>query len=227
MGERTSMFTIYPYLSANEAVSFPYYLIGPETVAPDKKYPLIVVLHGRSGHAYGAWFLANEIKNKGMETFVVVPVMKESVDDWLGKKFEREDAKNPRPIDHVALMTKKIMTDFPVDPARVYVTGYSMGGVGTFGILAAYPDIFAAGVPICGASDLKAAKILATKPIWAFHGGADETMPAQLSRNIVQAIEKAGGAPKYTEYPNVGHNSWIQAYHETNLFPWLFSQSKK
>ena len=134
MGERTSMFNIYPYLSANEQVSFPYFLIAPETIAPDKKYPLILVLHGRSGHAYGAWYLADQIKNKGMEAFVVVPVMGEKISSWMKNHFEDKDPEHPRPIDHVALMTQKVMSDFAIDPARVYVTGYSMGGVARSGL---------------------------------------------------------------------------------------------
>lgn len=151
MGERTSMFGIYPYLSPNEQVSFPYYMIGPEEREDGRLYPLIMVLHGRSGHAYGAWVLADKIiSKKTMRAFVVVPVMPEDVDSWTDKEFLWKDSDYPRPIDHVALLAKKILADFPADPRRVYVTGYSMGGRGTFGALYYYPDLFAAAVPVCG-----------------------------------------------------------------------------
>ncbi len=227
MGERTSMFGIYPYLSPNKKVSFAYYLMGPKDAQSGVKYPLIVMLHGRSGHAYGGWVLADEIEKNGMPVFVVVPSMEEDIDDWTAKKFLWADLKHPRPIDHVALLTKRLIAELPIDPAKVYVTGYSMGGVGTFGMLAAYPDLFAAGVPICGGWYPEDAPKFTNMPIWAFHGAADSIVSVSQTRNIISAIEKVGGAPKYTEYPGVDHNSWVRAYNDPALWSWLLLQTKR
>ncbi len=226
MGERTSMFGLYPYKSPNENVVFPYYLLGPKDAQKGAKYPLIVVLHGRSGHAYGGWVLADQVVNRGMPTFVLVPMMEDNVKNWMDPTFRWRDFKNPRPIDHVALLTKKMIGELPIDPSRVYITGYSMGGVGTFGALKEFPDIFAAGVPICGGWHPEHAKEFITTPIWAFHGSEDKGPPPEYSRNMVEAIRKAGGTAEYTEYPGVGHNSWIYAYNEPSLWVWLFRQKK-
>lgn len=227
MGERTSMFGIYPYQSPNKKVDFAYYLIGPEKTQKDARYPLIVILHGRSGHAYGGWVLADEIKNGGMPVFALVPSMPEHVDDWNGKAFWKSDLKNPRPLDHVAILTKQLISELPIDPDRVYITGYSMGGVGTFGIVAAYPDLFAAAVPICGGWYPQQAEKFKDMPLWAFHGAKDSIVPVTQTRKIIEAIRTAGGTPDYTEYPGVDHNSWIQAYNDPGLWPWLLSQSRK
>lgn len=227
MGERTSMFGSYEYVNKNKGVKFTYYLLGPTDAQRGVRYPLIVMLHGRSGHMYGGWVLADEVVNRGMPAFVLVPMMESDVSDWTKKKFLFSDIMNPKPIDHVALLTKQLIAELPIDPAKVYVTGYSMGGIGTFGILAEYPDLFAAGVPICGGWYPKDAAKFKNIPIWAFHGDADKSVPVSQTRNIIAAIEKAGGHPKYTEYPGVDHNSWIQAYNDPALWSWLFSQSKK
>lgn len=227
MGERTSDYGRYEYLSPNQNVDFPYYMIGPKNPEKGMLYPLIVVLHGRSGHAYGGWVLADQVVNGGMPAFVVVPMMEPNVSSWVKDIWRWKDPKKPRPIDHVAILTQSIIKSLPVDPSRVYVTGYSMGGVGTFGMLYYYPNLFAAGVPICGGWPAKAAEYLASKPIWAFHGDADEDVPVAQTRDIVQAMRDNGGNPKYTEYPGIGHNSWIKAYNEPELWVWLLSQTKK
>jgi predicted peptidase len=102
-----------------------------------------------------------------------------------------------------------------------------MGGMGTFSIAAAHPDRWAAIVPICGRGDVKTAAKLKDIPCWCFHGDADSAVNVSGSRNMMEAIKKAGGSPKYTEYPGVGHNSWDKAYAEKELFPWLLEQKKK
>ncbi len=226
MGERTSLYGLYPYENANKKVSFAYFLLGPENAQAGVKYPLIVVLHGRSGHAYGGWVLAQKVLKEGLPAFVMVPMMEENVSDWTGRFFHRQDKDYPRPIDHVALLTKKIAGELPIDPDRLYITGYSMGGAGTFGMLAAHPDLFAAAIPICGGWYPDQAAKFTDIPIWAFHGTDDSIVPVKVTRNMISAIEKAGGRPRYTEYPKVDHNSWIYAYNEPEIWTWLLSQKK-
>jgi predicted peptidase len=102
-----------------------------------------------------------------------------------------------------------------------------MGGYGTWDLLARHPKMFAAAVPVCGGGDESMAAVMKDVPIWCFHGGADPTVPTQRSRNMIKAIKEAGGNPKYTEYPGVGHNSWDKAYSEPELPGWLFAQVKK
>ncbi len=117
-----------------------------------------------------------------------------------------------------------------IDPHRLYVTGLSMGGYGTWEAIERWPGYFAAAAPISGAGDPSKAALLVHTPIWAFHGALDKTVPVSGSRDMIQAIINAGGHPRYTEYPNDGHDLWGpgKVYSPTAdlaFFTWLFSQS--
>ncbi|MGE9267786.1 MAG: prolyl oligopeptidase family serine peptidase [Verrucomicrobiales bacterium] len=112
------------------------------------------------------------------------------------------------------------------DAQRFYVTGLSMGGMGTFDLLARFPQKFAAAIPICGATDVREAKKYHEVPLWVFHGDADGAVPVDHSRKVIEALKEAGGEPKYTEYPGVGHNSWTQTYRNDEVLAWLFTQKK-
>ena len=122
---------------------------------------------------------------------------------------------------------EQVEKEYTVDPKRTYLTGLSMGGYGTWSLAAAMPDKWAAIVPICGGGDPKAADKIKDIPTWVFHGDKDAAVPVQRSRDMVDAVKKAGGEPKYTEYPGVGHDSWNQAYATDELYDWLLKQKKK
>jgi predicted peptidase len=115
-----------------------------------------------------------------------------------------------------------------VDPNRIYLTGLSMGGGGTWSLAVAHPEVWAAIVPICGSSYVTAADMEKIKdiPCWAFHGDADKTVKVTVTRDLVAALKKAGADVKYVEFPGVGHNSWDRAYATDELYPWLLAQSK-
>ena len=123
---------------------------------------------------------------------------------------------------------------YSVDRERVYVTGISMGGYGTWLVALQQPERFAAAVPVCGGLDRtstslgfpQAALRLASLPQWVFHGDADDVIPVQTSRAMVRALRNAGADVRYTEYPGVGHNSWDRAYAEPALMPWLLRQRR-
>jgi predicted peptidase len=117
--------------------------------------------------------------------------------------------------------------EYSIDPQRIYLTGLSMGGYGTWDLLARRPKLFAAGVPVCGGGDEGTAEKVADVPIWAFHGDKDNAVPVGRSRTMVEALKKAGGHPKYTEYAGVGHNSWDKAYADPELLKWLFAQKRR
>ncbi len=227
MGDRTAAFQKRIYSNELKTVIFNYYFLGPKEIDKTAKYPLIVVLHGRSGHAYGAYKLAEEILINQMPAFVVVPVMEEFVNDWTQPLFKAQDAALPKPIDHVVALTKRLAANLPIDSSRLYVTGYSMGGVGTYGALHFYPGLFAAAIPICGGWYPKDAASFVSTPLWAFHGDADKSVPVKETINIIGAIRKKGGTPEMTIYPGVGHNSWEEAYNEPQLWTWLFLHAKK
>jgi len=117
---------------------------------------------------------------------------------------------------------------YRIDLDRVYVTGLSMGGYGTWRLAVAQPDRFAAAVPICGGLEgpPQAVDVLKKLPIWVFHGAKDETVPVEQSQRLVDRLQEIGGDVRMTVYPEAGHDSWTQAYDDPELYDWLLSQSR-
>ena len=114
-----------------------------------------------------------------------------------------------------------------IDENRVYLTGLSMGGQGTWNWAAHSPKRFAAIVPICGRGDRTAGEILADMPTWVFHGAKDTAVPLDTSETMVKAMMKHGGKPKFTIYPEAGHDSWTESYENPQLYEWLLKQRLK
>ena len=112
----------------------------------------------------------------------------------------------------------------PIDTRRIYLTGLSMGGYGTWDLIARQPERFAAAIPICGGGDPATAERIKHIPLWVFHGDADSAVKVSRSRDMVAALKQAGGEPKYTEYEGVGHDSWTRTYKSPEIYEWLFSQ---
>jgi poly(3-hydroxybutyrate) depolymerase len=145
--------------------------------------------------------------------------------DWAAKKGSAgKDPSTPMRLTLAAL--EGVRKEFNLDPKRLYITGLSMRSYGTWDVIARHPTLFAAAVPVCGGGDEASAARIKDLPIWCFHGGADKTVPPERSRNMIEALKQAGGTPKYTEYPGVGHNSWDKAYAEPELPKWLFAQQR-
>ena len=124
--------------------------------------------------------------------------------------------------DSLALVQK----DYKIDDKRLYLTGLSMGGAGTWSLAAKYPDRWAAIVPICGGGDPEQAKAIKDLPCWVFQGDADNAGLVDKTRKMVDALKAAGGKPTYTEYAGIGHNSWEMAYNTPALYEWLLAQHK-
>ena len=115
---------------------------------------------------------------------------------------------------------------FRIDTNRIYITGLSMGGHGTFDALQRYPHFFAAAVPVCGSGDISKAGTIAHIPLWMFGGADDPSVNPNLLYNMVNALLKTGAHPGFTQYPGVGHFSWIAAYSDPMMIEWLFNQHK-
>src|SRR5262249_22522163 len=130
---------------------------------------------------------------------------------------------------------KEVEKEFRTDAKRVYLTGLSMGGGGTWSFAAKYPERWAAMVPICGfikrqptTEDYNGiADKIKSIPCWCFHGDADNPGPVAQSRGMMKALWDIGAHPNYTEYPGVGHNSWDQAYATNDLYDWLLKHKLK
>lgn len=201
-----------------------YRWMAPLAVESGKKYPLVLCLHGAGGNSVAPAVLAQDDMRKKYPCFVMYP---DATGEGWASMPELSRLKNRKEmLPLVVEAIRSLMKTEPIDPARVYVTGQSMGGVGSWGAAARYPELFAAAVPVCGAWDVSDAPKMTPVAIWAFHGDEDNAVPVKFSRELTAAVEKAGGKVKYTEYPGVGHGSWGPAYAEAKLWDWLFQQRK-
>jgi len=128
--------------------------------------------------------------------------------------------------DKLNALLDAVIKKYRVDKDRVYLTGLSMGGYGTWDLAAAYPEKFAAIAPICGGGDPSDAPAIAKLPIWVFHGAKDKTVPLDRSEKMVEAVKAAGGNPKFTVYPDAAHDSWRQTYNDPEFYKWLLAQNR-
>ncbi|OWK41602.1 prolyl oligopeptidase family serine peptidase [Fimbriiglobus ruber] len=208
----------------DDGTESPYVVYVPKAYDGTTALPVILFLHGSGETKGGAKMpfdqgLMNKHYQKQEEKFPAIVVVPQSEKrTW---KADSADAK--RALAMLDATTKEYKTD----PARVYLTGLSMGGYGTWSLAVAHPEKWAAIVPVCGGGDPKAAEKIKDIPCWCFHGDKDDAVKVEKSREMIEALKKAGGDPKYTEYAGVGHNSWDRAYDTDELYTWLFAQKKK
>ena len=120
----------------------------------------------------------------------------------------------------------EIERDYRVDLTRIYVTGLSMGGAGTWALAIASPDRFAAIVPICGRGDPSRVSVIKHLPVWVFHGAKDDVVPLQRSEEMVEALRACGGNVRFTVYPDAWHDSWTETYANPELYTWLLSHTR-
>lgn len=147
--------------------------------------------------------------------------------DWSQGTFDRDTVPESRYLKAVIELTDELQKEFSIDKNRLYITGLSMGGYGTWDAITRYPGKFRAAVPICGGGDPAKAAPIKDMKIWAFHGELDDVVPAKGSQNMIKALREAGGNPRYTEYKGVDHGSWERAYAEPELLDWLFDNNQK
>lgn len=129
-------------------------------------------------------------------------------------------------IERLDALLEEVTGRYEIDPQRLYVTGLSMGGYGTWALAARYPRRFAAIAPICGAGDPGAAGRLAHLPVWVFHGAKDPVVPLESSQQMVDALREAGGSVAFTVYPEAGHDSWTESYANPALYDWFLQHRR-
>jgi predicted peptidase len=218
-----------------------YRQIKPAEIEAGKKYPLVLILHGAGERGNDnkkqlAWFwdvkkprVLGRPEVADAKAFVIVPQCPDGK-QWVDVPWSKGSYKSPEVSESLKLtleLVDSVIKEQPIDPDRVYVIGMSMGGFGAFDAAQRRPELFAAVVPICGAGDPANAKDIAHIAIWAFHGDKDDAVPVSGSREMIAALKKAGGEPKYSEYPNTGHNSWSPAFDEKDFWSWIFAQKRK
>jgi predicted peptidase len=231
----------YSYASADgKTQTVPYRLLTPARIEPNKRYPLVIFLHGAGERGsdnlaqlkyFPQWMAAAEMRTK-YPCFLLAPqcpANEKWVDSPWDKKHSQPLPKEPsESMKQVIGMMDELLKSEPIDTHRVYLTGLSMGGYGSWDLAERMPERFAAVAPLCGGGDDTKVDRLVGIPIWAFHGDADPAVPVERSREMIAALKKAGGQPKYTELPGVGHDCWTTAYKDsTGLIAWMFEQVKK
>ena len=218
-------------------VTFSYRLLRPEVAAGTRR-SVVLFLHGSGERGVDnvaqlsylpAWLAEPEARAKH-PCFVVAPQCRAGR-MWVDVSWSDKESSPQRPAlttDLAAAVAAldAVLADPAADPDRVIVTGISMGGYGTWDLAARMPERFAAALPICGGGDERTAAALKAVPIWCFHGAEDAAVPVERSRRMVAAVRQAGGEPRYTEFPGVGHDAWTPAYRDPAVLDWLFSRHR-
>ena len=213
------------------------YRWAEKTPADGSKVPLVIFLHGAGERGdnnvsqlhHGvadivAWLDANE---PGFKFFAgQVPAGKL----WVDVSWSSTSHTMPvEPSETMGLLLEfmdTLLADESVDTNRVYATGISMGGYGTWDLISRRPEVFAAAIPICGGADLAQAPKLASMPIWTFHGSKDTSVPVCRSRNMMSALWAVGSDAHYWEHPDAPHNVWTRTYQNSEVLTWFFAQTK-
>jgi predicted peptidase len=208
-------------------VKYDYLAYVPERVnsRPNAKFPAIIFLHGSGERGTNVWAVAKHgppkivADKKDFEFIVISPQCPP------GKQWNAEA---------VAALTKEVEALYPIDSNRVYLTGLSMGGFGTWSTILVHPELYAAAVPICGGGDATAVskvsrdkkQVLVKLPIWAFHGAKDPTVNLEQSEKMVSAYKEIGNPAKLTVHPDAGHDSWTQTYINPELYKWFLQHDR-
>jgi predicted peptidase len=196
-------------------------LFGAPTLDASKKWPLVIYLHGKGNrvltreHLGFAAACAKPANYAERPCFILAPQCPDE-NGWSGAIGE-----------NVLKTVKDLMHSLPIDPDRVYLTGLSMGGFGTYSMLNTEPRLFAAGIPMAGGADVAIARNLRRIPLWIFHGDKDETVSPESDRAMAKALEKLKAPAKYTEFPGAGHGIGGKVNDDPEVHKWLFTQRRK
>lgn len=214
-----------------------YRFSEPEKTEEGKQYPLVLFLHGSGERGtdnkaqlkHGVADILKGAAELGEGVYLIAPQCPperwwaEPTPDRLGLK----DAGGENPLLAAALaLIEDTAVKHPIDRKRIYVSGLSMGGFGTWDLLARAPQTWAAAIPICGGGDKKTAPSFKHVPIRIHHGAADNVVPPEASNIMAKALGNIGGNATIREYPGVGHDSWTQTYRDPEVIKWLFTQRK-
>lgn len=218
-----------------------YRILKPADYDTSKAYPLVLFLHGAGERGsdnfsqlkWGVSHFSDPQFRDKYPAFVVAPQVPKG-QTWAGLPNRNSGSvthtmplreEPTQPMKLTISLLDSLEKEYSIDLARIYVTGISMGGFGTFDLIQRMPNKFAAAVPICGGGNVSKAFLLKDVPLWIFHGGKDHVVSPKFSRSMVSGIRIAGGSPGYTEYPDQGHiGAWVQAYSNPHLYEWMFNQ---
>ncbi|QCR23717.1 alpha/beta hydrolase-fold protein [Pontibacter sp. SGAir0037] len=184
---------------------------------PGKEWPLIVFLHGAGERGDNL----EKVKRQGLPKYLV------GKNDFpFVVAYPQCPYRMQWTIPFLKEWLKQVLKEVRADKSRIYLTGISMGGFGTWYWAATHPECFAAIIPICGGGDRGLAAKLMSVPIWAFHGAKDDIVPINYTLEMVDAVEQAGGKPQLTVYPDLYHDSWTETYSNPLIYEWLLQHKK-
>ncbi len=219
--------------------AFQYRLMKPPKVEKGKQYPLVIFLHGAGERGqdnklqllYFPTQMAQPTWRNKFPCYVLAPQCRNDKRwvevDWSSPHDPTMPESPGGQLQAVMKMIETTLAEEQVDRSRVYLTGLSMGGFGSFDLAIRKPDWFAAVAPICGGADTTRISAIKDLPAWIIHGDKDSVVPVERSRSAVAALKAAGAEPKYQELPGVDHNSWTPGYSDENgVIPWMFQQKK-
>jgi len=182
------------------------------------KYPLILFLHGAGERGSDV----EKIKVHGIPKVAVLqpdfPFIAVSPQCPQNSWWTAE-------VDALTALLDDVVARYRVDTNRVYLTGLSMGGFGTWALATEHPERFAAIAPICGGGDPSKVDRIKDIPAWVFHGAKDEVVKPEQSETMVKALQALGADVRYTVYAEAGHDSWTEAYDNPELYTWFLSHS--
>ena len=222
--------------------SLNYRILFPKNFDKNKSYPLILFLHGIGERGddnklqlkYVDKVFLNENNYNNYESVVIFPQAPLD-DNWSSRLLTKNEIRQVFPENEnptkslqlvIKLMDSLINEDF-IDNKRVYLSGLSNGAMGSFELLKNRPNMFASAVLICGGGNPEWAREFAkTTPVWVAHGSDDDVVLPELSINMVNAIIKYGGSPKFSLYDNVKHDSWFNVFNDPEYLEWMFSFTK-
>lgn len=217
----------------------PYRYYAPENYSDEYAYPVVLFLHGAGErgtnneapliHVLQDWF--NDTESPIYQSIIIVPQCPEEEQwvntPWENGSYDSDAVGESDAIKEALAILDDVCKRASVNPDRIYVVGLSMGGYGTWNLLMNHSDIFAAGMPMCGAADPSKANILKDIPIYAFHGDKDGVVPPAGTREAVEAIQAVGGDKIfYEEVPNVAHDVWKYAASRGDVLRLMFEQRK-
>ncbi len=205
-------------LRKDMAVEMQYLIAIPQEEPAAEGWPLMLFLHGLGECGNDI----NRVKKHGppklIENGKRFPFVVVSPQCPRGSRWEAW---------RLSVLLDEVINKNDIDEERVYITGLSMGGFGTWDLAAYSPERFAAIAPICGGGNTLDGKLLINLPAWVFHGAEDKVVPASFSESMVTAIRRAGGGPKITIYPHAGHDSWTETYENPELYEWLLKKKRR
>lgn len=235
--ETVSEMTTPETYTAASGETLRYRLYLPKPADPKQKLPIVLFLHGAGERGtnnvsqllHGIPSLIRYGKESGDPAILIIPQCPTG-GLWAsvarGAPSQTKPDEPAAPLRLALAVLRARIEALPVDRDRVYVTGVSMGGFGTWDAIQREPELFAAAIPICGGGDVAMAPKLRHLPVWVFHGEKDTIIPASRSRDMVAALQAAGGNVQYREYPGMPHNVWTKTYDDFEVLKWLFTQRR-